>query len=133
MNALGKIGPRSLFVGLVAVAVIGCAAGVQLAKDTIQDPGQLLFNGYTKPEVNCFHCHNGDGRGSGRGPDLSKAVPKMPDAQVLKIIAEGEGFMPGFGDKLDKAEQDQLLAWMRSAFGGAQAPKPAEVEAQEVE
>jgi len=118
---------------LAALLLIGCAAGVQLARETLQDPGQLLFNGYTKPEVDCFRCHNGDGRGSGRGPDLSKTVSKMPDAQVIKVIVEGESFMPAFGDKLNADEQQQLLAWLRSAFGARPAAKPVEVDAEEVE
>ncbi len=134
MNLRNRVKRAHGLIGvLAALLVVGCAAGVQLAKEKIQDPGQLLFNGYTKPEVNCYHCHNGDGRGSGRGPDLSKAVPKMPDAKVLEIIAQGEGFMPGFAEKLSEPERGQILAWLRSAFGGQPAAKPVEVEAEEVD
>jgi len=133
MTANRKVSGALIWIAAsAAVLVIGCAAGIQLARGTVQDPGQLLFNGYVKPEVNCYYCHNGDGRGAGRGPDLSKAVPKMPDAEVLKIITKGASFMPAFGDKLSEPERAQILAWLRSAFGGGSAAATKEVEAEQV-
>ena len=125
-----SLSKTSIGLVLCALFLVGCAAGIQLAKDQISDPGQLLFNGHTKPEVDCFRCHNGDARGSGRGPDLAPVIPKMPDEVVLKIIAEGETFMPGFADKLTSEEQKQILGWLRSAFGG---PKPAAEAVEAVE
>jgi mono/diheme cytochrome c family protein len=126
---------KSGFAGWLAAAVLlaGCAAGIQLSKESIQDPGQLLFNGYTKPEINCYHCHNGDGRGAGRGPDLAKSLAKMPDAAVLEVIAKGATFMPAFGDQLAPEEQKQILAWLRASFGGPPADSAPAIETEEVD
>ncbi len=115
---------------LMGLTIVACAAGVQLTRETIQDPGQLLFNGYANPKVNCFHCHNGDGRGSGRGPDLAPRVSKLDDAATLNVIEKGKSFMPSFGDKTAPEERQQIAAWLRQAFGGPKAPAPVPIEAE---
>ena len=101
------------------VAAAGCTTvGVQLAHTEIHHPGQELFNGYTKPNVGCYFCHNGNGRGSDKGPDLSTKVSKMSDEQILAIITNGEkGKMPGFADRTTDEERHTILAWLREAFG----------------
>jgi mono/diheme cytochrome c family protein len=119
-----------LLLGLLGA---GCMAGVQLAKEQVQHPGQLLFNGYVQPEVDCYVCHNGDGRGSGRGPDLSARVANLPDEAILKVIDRGAAFMPAYRGRASPEEQAQLVAWLRSAFGGGKAPEATAVEAEEVE
>jgi len=124
--------PTALLLATIVALVVGCAAGIQLAAGGIEDPGQRLFNGYTKPNVKCFYCHNGDGRGSGKGPDLAPDVAKMPDEAILAVIDKGTAFMPGFGDRLNDQEQKQILGWLRSAFGGP-AGEAKEVEAEEVD
>jgi mono/diheme cytochrome c family protein len=113
----------------VGVVVAGCAAGIQLTREQIQDPGQLLFNGHVRPEINCFYCHNGDGKGAGRGPDLSAKLAHMPDAAVLEIIAKGATFMPAFADRLSVEERAQILVWLRASFGGPAAAEAVEAEA----
>jgi len=122
-----------VLAGLIAVAVVGCAAGVQLAKDGIAHPGQVLFNGHANAEVDCFRCHNGNGRGSGRGPDLAPEVAKLPDAAILEIIAKGAAFMPAYGDRTSEEERRQILGWLREAFGGPAEAEAPEVDAEEVE
>lgn len=107
---------RSLVLALAsAAALVGCA-GVQVTKASIEHPGQLLFNGHVKPEINCYECHGGDGRGSLRGPSLA-GTAKMSDARILKYINEGDGFMPAFGDKLTDDEKADIVAWLRQEFG----------------
>jgi mono/diheme cytochrome c family protein len=125
--------PKMLIGVLPGLTIIACAAGVQLTRDTIKAPGQLLFNGYVKPKVNCFKCHNGDGRGAGRGPDLSPKVAKLTDTAILEVIERGEGFMPSFKDETTPQERQEIVAWLRQAFGGPQAPAPVPVEAETVE
>jgi Cytochrome c, mono- and diheme variants len=122
-----------LITALLALTIVACAAGMQLAREKIQDPGQLLFNGYANPQVNCFHCHNGDGRGSGRGPDLAPKVAKLDDAVILTVIEKGKSFMPSFGDKTTPEERQEIVAWLRQTFGGPQAKAPVPVEAEPVE
>lgn len=108
-------------VAAAAVSFAGCA-GVQLAKSEIEHPGQLLFNGHVKPDVNCFKCHGGDARGSMRGPSLD-VTAKMSDAEILEYINEGEGIMPSFADELTADEKAQIVGWLRQEFG---APAAAE-------
>lgn len=107
---------RPLFIAAAAALFLAGCAGVQLTKASIEHPGQLLFNGHVKPEVNCFECHGGDGLGSMRGPSLA-GTAKMSDERVLRYIDEGDGFMPAFGDKLTADEKADLVAWLRQEFG----------------
>lgn len=125
--------PKMLIVVFTGLTLIACAAGVQLTRETLKDPGQLLFNGYVNPKVNCFKCHNGDGRGAGRGPDLSPKVAKLTDAAMLDAIEKGKGFMPGFKDESTPKERQEMVTWLRQAFGGPLAPAPVRVEAEPVE
>jgi mono/diheme cytochrome c family protein len=109
---------RRLPFALSAVVLVFAAscAGVPLPKESLSDPGALLFNGYTKEKVDCFRCHNGNGQGSGRGPSLAAKVPKKSDERLGKVIREGEGFMPDFKDNLTDEEVGQLIGWLRASF-----------------
>ncbi len=102
-----------------AVMVFSGCAGVPLPRESLTDPGALLFNGYTKPEVNCFHCHNGDGHGA-RGPNLTGRVPGLTDEGIKNTIVDGKGFMPGFKGKITDEDIAQITTWLRASF-----PKPA--------
>ncbi len=103
-----------LFSVGVALASAGCA-GVQIARADLEHPGQLLFNGHVKEEVNCFKCHNGDATGSMRGPSLD-VTAEMSDDDILEYINEGEGIMPAFADKLTSDEKAQIVSWLRVRF-----------------
>jgi mono/diheme cytochrome c family protein len=85
----------------------------------------LLFNGHTKPSVDCYRCHNGDARGSGRGPDLAKVAAAMPVEGMVAVIEKGKGFMPAFGDATTPEERQQIALWLRTTFAGPDATKPA--------
>jgi mono/diheme cytochrome c family protein len=111
---------------LAACGLLACG-GAPLKKDTLgDDPGGLLYNGYTKPEANCYHCHGGDGQGTALGPSLAKAIPKMTDAEVNDTIKNGRAktIMEPYGGKLSDAEIGQITAWLRKEFPGA-APAAA--------
>ncbi len=117
----------------MAAALAACGGeGAQIPKTQLADPGALIFNGYTKPAVKCFACHNGDGAGTKLGPALAKRVPRRTDDQLRKVILEGRGNMPAFRDKLDDAELAQLVSWLRHQFDPGAAPMgPAEPPAAE--
>jgi mono/diheme cytochrome c family protein len=100
---------------MAGLAMAGCA-GKQTPVDQVSSPGEALFNGRIKPDVNCYSCHNGDGTGTLRGPDLGKRVPKLTDAQIAQAIAEGPGFMPSFKDKVTPAEAQLITDWLRKRF-----------------
>ena len=62
----------------------------------------------------CAACHGADGRG-GSGPDLRREVPELSDAELRRVITEGEDEMPGFDLPADDLEA--LVAWLRDTFG----------------
>lgn len=77
------------------------------------EKGKELF------QQNCERCHGPDG--SGNTP-IGKAVgakdlrapeaQKLTDAQIYTQIDKGKGNMPPFGDTLDKAKIDDLVAYV---------------------
>jgi cytochrome c6 len=71
----------------------------------------------------CARCHGEDGRGEttmGKKFDLKDLadpeVQKLSDAEIRRIIADGEGKMPGFSKKLSADEIDSLVKYVRK-FG----------------
>ena len=110
---------RTLVVSSIVVGLLSSCAGVPLARESIQDPGQLLFNGYTNPEVACYRCHNGDGHGA-RGPDLAKRVPGLTDEGIKNTILDGKGFMPAHKGKIKDEEVAQIITWLRASFPKAE-------------
>jgi mono/diheme cytochrome c family protein len=71
----------------------------------------------------CQSCHGRDGTGN---PQLEKtlkvtippitaaALAQKNDTEVLHVIAEGKGKMPGFAKKLSAEEQRQVLNYMKT-------------------
>src|SRR5579863_10369892 len=94
---------RTLVVAPIAAGLLSSCAGVQLPREGMQDPGQLLFNGYTNPDVACYRCHNGDGHGA-RGPNLASRVPGLTDEGIKNTILDGKGFMPSHKGKIKDEE-----------------------------
>jgi mono/diheme cytochrome c family protein len=106
----------------VLVVLTTACAGAPIARDRLTDPGALLFNGYTKPDVDCYKCHGGDGGGVFlRGPGLAGRVPSLTPEQITEVIQKGKGFMPSFVDKLNKEEINQIISWLKQTF----PPPPA--------
>lgn len=108
---------RTWSVMMLALWTSACAVGVQLPREELTSPGALLFNGYTNPKVDCFRCHNGDGKGA-RGPSLIKRVPASSDEELRKVVTKGGRRMPSFGEKVSDDEVTQLVEWLRQAFPG---------------
>jgi mono/diheme cytochrome c family protein len=104
---------RLLAVGLVALS--GCA-GTQLPRDRIQEPGALMFNGYTNPAADCYKCHGGDATGTLRGPNLAGRVPNLTVEQIQITIREGKGHMPPFTGQLSEPEIALLANWLHETF-----------------
>jgi len=82
--------------GAVALLSVGCHTGHALPPETLDSPAARLFNGYSKPNVKCYSCHNGDGHGA-NGPNLSERVPKLSDEGLLSAINEGRAICPRTG------------------------------------
>jgi len=103
---------------LVFVAAVAAAAGcaTQVRKDAVKDPGERIFNGYAHDSVQCWRCHSGDASGTLRGPNLATRVPLKSNEDLFRTIHHGFGDMPGFGGKLEDAEFDAIVAWLRTRF-----------------
>lgn len=101
--------------GVLLVSVVGCVTARPLPREALEHPGGLLFNGHVKPKVDCWRCHQGDGRGA-RGPSLVMRVPALSNSRLRKVITQGFGFMPGFRKHLTEEEIDALIAWQRAEF-----------------
>jgi mono/diheme cytochrome c family protein len=95
--------------------MVACA-GKQTPKDTISDPGQMLFNGQTISTIDCYKCHGGDGSGTWRGPNLAERLPKLSDEGVAKAILEGPGMMPSYKGKIDAPQIAAVTAWLRGKY-----------------
>src|SRR5690348_4727697 len=68
----------------------------------------------------CIVCHGTDGTGNTPlGKQLqaanfhSKEVQQRSDAELHKIIHDGQANMPPFGDQLSDAEIDQVIKYIR--------------------
>jgi mono/diheme cytochrome c family protein len=110
-----------LAVSLGSTLVTGCS-GVRVAREQLNEPGALLFNGYGRPEIGCYRCHGGGGKGTARGPSLERDVPKHSADELFTIIREGSGKMPKYGpNKATDDEIKQIVAWLQGTFGQAPA------------
>ncbi len=111
------------FAATLAVLSAGCA-GSPIKADSLQDPGALLFNGYSNPAANCYRCHGGDGSGVFlHGPNLASRVPSMTDDEIRDVIRHGQGHMPAFGEKLSASEVATLVSWLKQSFPPPVVPK----------
>jgi cytochrome c oxidase subunit 2 len=101
---------RQLTFAALAAALIAPAAS---ADDAGKAPYDKL----------CASCHGADGAGS---PAMAQAfgdanldltgpqVAGRKDEELVKIIAEGKGKMPAAGKSLSPAEQQAVIAYVRS-------------------
>lgn len=78
----------------------------------------------------CAICHGENGKGDtekGRKlktPDLGSAdVQNKSDADLSKVIEDGKGKMPKFGNKLTKAEIHDVVMYIRKFKPPAPAPQ----------
>jgi mono/diheme cytochrome c family protein len=82
------------------------ANGNQPQLSLIAAHGQKLY------AVNCSHCHADDATGD-EGPDLHGLTKS--DERIKVIITNGiKGEMPAFGKKLQEADKEALVGFLRS-------------------
>ena len=105
-----------------SVILLFVATSSLIAQQAAKSPGASIFR------TKCVLCHGADG--SGKTPlgkqlqaaDLrSKDVQKLSNAELHKIIHDGQANMPSFSDQLSDAEIDQAIAHIRAL--GKTAPK----------
>lgn len=113
--------PALAVFAALSLALSACA-GMQVPREELSDPGALLFNGYTRPEVTCYRCHNGTALGSGKGPSLARRVPKHTAQEIFDTVRQGDKKMPKFSPKkISDEELHQVIAWLQATFPAAPA------------
>jgi mono/diheme cytochrome c family protein len=65
-------------------------------------------------ESGCTHCHTIRNAGGHKGPDLSSVGRRLKKDQMQHQIVNGSKLMPPFGEDLQAAELDALLAYLKS-------------------
>lgn len=97
---------------LVFMGVWGLLSGVSIAAD-----GKEAYQRF------CQACHGADGMGNPKmAQSLKVAIPPVTgaalaqkdDAEMLRILAEGKGKMPGYAQRLTAAERRQVLEYMKT-------------------
>lgn len=85
-----------------------------IAQQASTSPGAAIFR------TKCILCHGADGHGKTplgkqlQAADLSsREVQRMPDAELHRIIHDGQANMPAFADQLSDTEIDQVLQQVR--------------------
>ena len=95
--------------------MMGCEAK---APADMTDPGQLLFLGYAKKEVNCARGQGQTGAGGPEAPDIRVALKKYDEGMVAEIIevgkGEGKNAMPPFETQLNEKEINLLIKFLES-------------------
>jgi cytochrome c6 len=96
------------------VLLLFVASSSLIAQQAAKSPGARIFR------VNCVLCHGTDG--SGKTPvgkqlqaaDLrSKQVQKLSDAEMHKIIHNGQANMPPFADQLSDSKINEVIKYVR--------------------
>ncbi|MGD0096696.1 MAG: cytochrome c [Terracidiphilus sp.] len=62
----------------------------------------------------CLHCHSIRNQGGHKGPDLSGVGRRMNKDRMRMQIVDGSKSMPPFGDDLQGADLEDLLAYLHS-------------------
>ena len=74
--------------------------------------GQEIFNS------RCLQCHAVLKGQSSFGPNLNAEMarphPRKPATEIMQILRNGKGKMPGFEDKLTAPDLEELLAYLRT-------------------
>ena len=103
---------RALVVTWSCSVLLGSAVGA-----SADEAGKKLY------QRDCQSCHGPDGAGNAQLakalqvdiPPITGAVLKQKEnAEILHIIAEGQGKMPGFAKKLSAEEQGQVLEYIKT-------------------
>lgn len=60
----------------------------------------------------CRNCHSLGGEGGERGPALDQVATRLTKDEMVRQVIQGGGNMPAYGNKLNPAEVDALVAFM---------------------
>ena len=104
--------------GIARVLVVTCFGGALLGSAVMASADEA---GKTLYQKNCQSCHGADGNAPAAmaksmniPPVTAAALKQKDDAEMLRIIAEGAGKMPGYAKKMSAEEQKQVLDYMKT-------------------
>lgn len=85
------------------------------------DSGPDIEAGAVVYTASCGGCHGATGAGESESgftgaSDLSVEVATMTDDEIIDLLGSGQGSMPPVS--LSETDQEDLLAYLRSEFGG---------------
>ena len=112
---------RVIAVAGAVVALSGCGGedtGGVVGPDSTE-PANALEVGKDVYSANCATCHGKSG-GGGLGPKLAdgRVVDQYPDpADHRKVVVEGRGQMPAWGERLSDEEIDAVVQYEREGLG----------------
>ena len=105
--------------GIARVLFVTCFGGALLGSAVVARAADAA--GKTLYQKNCQSCHGADGNAPPAmaksmkiPPVTAAALSQKSDAELLRIIAEGAGKMPGYSNKMSPAEQKQVLEYMKT-------------------
>jgi mono/diheme cytochrome c family protein len=103
---------------LLVVAVLALAGAASAEGNSKVAAGEATF------KAKCVVCHGSDGHSQTtlgkqlKAFDLHTAqVQKQTDEALKNVITNGQGNMPPFQDQLSASQIDEVLSYVRSAFG----------------
>lgn len=65
-------------------------------------------------EKGCQYCHQMEGQGGNRGPNLTDVAARLTPQQMTIRIVNGGYNMPAFGGSLSNRELDDLVAFLKT-------------------
>ncbi len=101
---------------IVIILISACDSHTELPPD----PQALIKSGQLLYEKNCAQCHQANGTGkASQYPRLAgnPLVTLEDPVPVIKIVVNGQGAMPGFGDQLQSDQIADILSYIRNAWG----------------
>jgi ubiquinol-cytochrome c reductase cytochrome b subunit len=85
------------------------SASLVHSNDPIVQHGALLFH-----DKACLYCHEVDGEGGLRGPDLTYVADRLTREQMIWRISNGGDNMPGYTYNLNAKEMGDIIAFLKS-------------------
>ena len=72
--------------------------------------------------ANCWMCHGKKGQGDGpaaaafstESPKIAKTIERTSWDQMIRIIMDGRGEMPGYSQIMDKHDVKRILTWLEN-------------------
>ncbi len=94
-----------------STTVVPTAPSVTTAAPTTQAPAIDAATSYLR---RCGGCHGAEG--TAQGAQTLAGVGSLPESYVLEKVMTGGGGMPSFGELLEQAEIDAIVAYVRASF-----------------